>query len=98
MIKLIPNLSNITANLRPLLSTKTAKSAQKLNWSSEHDIAFNKIKEAITNIIENKHFDTTKHKRVRCDASKNELGACLEQLINNSWNPISNASRLPNSN
>ena len=79
MIKVIPNQSEITAPLRPLLSTKNSIKGSKLKWSSEHDIAFNKVKQAITQIIENKQFDTTKPTLVRCHASKNGLGACLEQ-------------------
>ena len=78
MIKFIPNLAELTAPLRPLLSTKNSIKGSKLKWSSEHDLAFNKSKTAITQIIENKPFDTTKPTRVRSDASKNGLGACLE--------------------
>ena len=96
MIKFIPNLSEITAPLRPLLSTKNSIKGSKLKWSSEHDTAFNKIKKSITQIIENKHFDTKKPTRFRCDASKNGLGACLEQYLNNNWHPIAYASRFLN--
>ena len=83
MIRFIPNLSELTAPLRPLLSTKNSIKGPKLKWSSKQDIAFNKIKKAITQIVENKHFNTTKPTRVRCDASKNGLGACLEQYLDN---------------
>ena len=65
---------------------------------TEHDTAFANIKNAITNIIENKHFDTNKPTRVRCNASKNSLGACLEQQIENNWQPITHTSRFLNSN
>ena len=98
MIKFIPNLAELTAPLRPLLSTKNSIKGSKLKWASEHDSAFNKIKTAITHIIENKHFDTSKPTRVRCDASKNGLGACLEQYLNNNWYPIAYASRFLNNN
>ena len=98
LIKFIPNLSETTAPLRPLISTKNSIKGSKLKWSSEHHIAFNKIKQAITQIIENKDFDTTKPTRVRCDASKNGLGACLEQYLDNNWYSIANASRFLNCN
>ena len=98
MIKFIPNLSEITAPLRPLLSQKDSIKGSKLKWSSEHDTAFNKIKKAITQIIENKHFNIKKPTRVRCDASKNGLGACLGQYLNNNWHPIAYASRFLNCN
>ena len=98
MIKFIPNSAELTAPLRPLLSTKNSIKGSKLKWASELDSAFNKIKTAITHIIENKHFDTTKPTRVRCDASKNGLGECLEQYLNNNWYPIAYASRFLNNN
>ena len=46
MINLIPNLSEVTAPLRPLLSTKNSIKGSKLKWSSEHDTTLNKIKKA----------------------------------------------------
>ena len=46
MIKFIPNLSEITASLRPLLSTKNSIKGSKLKLSSEHDTAFNKSKKS----------------------------------------------------
>ena len=94
----IYNLSNITAPLRPLLLTNNSIKGSKFKWSNENDIAFNKIKHSIPNIIENKDFDTTKPTRVRYDASKIGLRACLEQIIIDNWYPISYASRLLNSN
>ena len=96
--KNMPNLSNITTPLRPILLSKNSIKGSKLKWSNEHDAAFNTNKQAITNIIENKLFDTTKPTRVRCDASKNGLGACLEQLVDDNCCPISYASRFLNSN
>ena len=63
-----------------------------------HDTAFANTKNALKNIIENKHFDTNKPTRVRCNASKNGLGACLEQQIENNWQPITYARRFLNSN
>ena len=98
MIKFIPNLSEITAPLRPSLSTKNSIKGSKLKLSNEHDTAFSKIKQAITQIIENKHFDTTKPTRVRCHASTNGLEACLEQCLDNKWYPIAYPSRFLNCN
>ena len=59
---------------------------------------FNIIKKTITQIMEHKNFDTTKPTRVRCDASKNGLGACLEQYLENNWHSIANASQFLNCN
>ena len=46
MKKFIPNLAELTAPLRSLLSTKNSINGSKLKWSSEYDVAFNKIKKS----------------------------------------------------
>ena len=43
MIKFEPNLSNITAPLRALLSANNSIKGSKLKWSDEHDAAFNEV-------------------------------------------------------
>ena len=50
----------------------------------------------IHQIIENKHFDTTKKTRVKCDGSAKGLGACKEQKHENEWHTIAFASRFLN--
>ena len=96
LIKFIPNLAELSEPLRPLLSKANTKSQNRLDWKEQHTVAFNNIKERIKNITENKHFDTSKQTRVRCDASKKGLGACLEQKIGNNWETIAFASRFLN--
>ena len=97
--KFIPNLSkNIsTTQTTPLTQRKKIKNS-KLEWNEEHTKSFQQIIKAITEINENKHFDTNRPTRVRCDASKEGLGACLEQKYNNIWHPIAYASRFLNTN
>ena len=97
LIKFIPNLAEISEPLRPLLSKANTKSQNRLDWKEDqHTIAFSQIKEQIKRIRENKHFDTTKQTRVRCDASKKGLGACLEQKYGNKLETIAFASRFLN--
>ena len=96
LIKLIPNLAELSEPLRPLLSKANTKSQNRLDWKEQHTVLFNKIKERIKNITENKHFDTSKQTRVRCDASKKGLGACLEQKSGKNWETIAFASRFLN--
>ena len=96
--KFIPNLTKISAPLRSLLSHKEKIKNSKLEWNEEHTKLFQQIKKAITEIIENEHFDTNRPTRVRCDASNEGLGACLEQKYNNNWHPIAYASRFLNTN
>ena len=82
--------------LRPLLSKTNTKAQNKLDWNGKHTQAFNEIKLQIQNITENKHFDTEKQTRVRCDVSKKVLGACLEQKHGNTWEPVAYDSRFLN--
>ena len=96
LIKFIPSLAEISELLRPLLSKANTKSQNRLDWKDQHTIALNQIKEQIKKITKNKHFDTTKQTRVRCDASKKSLGACLEQKCGNTWETIAFASRFLN--
>ena len=96
LIKFIPNLARISEPLRPLLSKANTKSQNKLDWKDNQTMAFNDIKAHIKQITENKHFDISKQTRVRCDASKKGLGACLEQKIGQMWKPIAFASRFLN--
>ena len=96
LIKFIPKSATLSAPLRPLLSSPTSK--KKLEWNEKHSAAFNNIKNAIKNIMEQKHFNINNETRVKCDASKEGLGPCLEQKENNIWHPIAYASRFLNKN
>ena len=80
----------------PLLSKANTKAQNKLDWKEHHTKAFNQIKDKIKQITENKHFNTTKQTRVRCDASNKGLGACLEQKYGSTWETIAFASRFLN--
>ena len=48
------------------------------------------------NIVELRHFDIHREKRIVCDASHDGLGAVLEQYSASGWHPISFASRYLN--
>ena len=94
MEKFIQNLAALSAPLRPLLTKPTNKTPKKLEWEEIHTSAFNRIKQAIKTIVEQKHFDINCQTPVKCDASKESLGTCLEQRQNNIWQPIAYASRF----
>ena len=96
LTKFIPNLAELSEPLRPLLKKNPEGKNNKLDWKEQHSSAFNNIKERIHQIIENKHFDTTKQTRVKCDASAKGLGASIEQKHNNEWHTIAFASRFLN--
>ena len=79
LIKLTPRLAELSKPLRPLLPKNNTKAQNKLDWKKEHTKEFENIKKQKINITENKHFDITKDTRIKSDASKKGLGACLEQ-------------------
>ena len=96
LIKFTPRLAELSEPLRPLLSKNNTKAQNKLDWKEEHTIAFENIKKQIINISENKHFDINKETRIKSDASKIGLGACLEQEHGHIWKPVAYASRFLN--
>ena len=96
LIKFTPNLAALSEPLRPLLSKSNLKSQNKLDWKTLHTDAFNKIKETVKSITENRLFEVNCPTRVRCDASKKGLEACSEQFVNSTWYPIAYASRFLN--
>ena len=64
-----------------------------MDWEEKYTKS-NKIKDNIKTIIEQKHFDINCEMRVKCDASKEGLGASLEQKHINNWQQIAYASRF----
>ena len=92
LIKIIPKLAELTEPLRPLLKNKN----NRLKWNETHSQTFDNIKQKMKQIVENKHFDTTKEKRIECDASNKGLGAIIDQKLVNIWHIIAFASRFLN--
>ena len=91
--KFIPNLAKICHPLRPLL-----KKNEKFIWNETHQTHFEHIKTVIANARENTHFNPTLETRIKCDASRQGLGAALEQLDCEGWKTVAFASRFLNSN
>ena len=64
-------------------------------WNIEHKNAFVKINDEIKGVVELSHFKRNQEIRIICDASKQGLGAVLQQSqINGEWKPICFASRF----
>ena len=91
--KFIPNLAKICHPRRPLL-----KKSEKFIRNENHQTHFEHIKTAIANATENTHFNPTLETRIKCDASRQGLGAALEQLDCEGWKTVAFASRFLNSN
>ena len=89
--KFIPNLAKICHPLRPLL-----KKSETYIWTDNHQKHFEYIKTVIANATENTHFNPTLETRIKCDASRQGLGAALEQLDCDGWKTAAFASRFLN--
>ena len=87
--KFIPNLATICAPLRPLL-----RKDLPWKWTEVQESAFNQLKTEIQNVTEIKHFQRNLPLRIICDASKDGLGAVLQQQSELGWQPICFASRF----
>ena len=70
--KFFPNLAKICHPLRHLL-----KKNEKFLWTEYHQTHFEHIKTVIANATENTHFNPTLETRIKCDASRQVLGAAL---------------------
>ena len=88
--KFIPDLASICAPFRSIL-----KKEAEWKWTKEHEQAFLKLNQEIKSITELTHFKRNKKLRIICDASKQGLGAVLQQQQDNQeWKPVSFASRF----
>ena len=92
--KFIPNLAQLCTPLQPLLST-----TNKFNflWKEENENLFRYMIAAVKNITENRHFVSNKETRIICNASREGIGAALEQETPDGWATISYASQFLNS-
>ena len=65
-----------------------------LDWYSPKNFEHNKT--VIAYATENTHFNPTLETRIKCDASRQGLGAALEQLDCDGWKTVAFASRFLN--
>jgi len=86
--KFIPDLSSITKPFRQLIENEA-----EFLITEDHNIALKKIKSILTSNPILKRYDSSKETKLSADASKDGLGAVLLQKHENTWFPISYASR-----
>ena len=86
---IIPNLAKICAPLQPLLSQNN-----KWKWGEEQERAFQTKKKKIKQITEVEQFNKNQHLRIFSDASKEELGAVLQQKTEEGWQATHFASKF----
>ena len=65
-------------------------------WEQKHDRAFKIILTAVQNITEKRPFVSNRETRIVCDASRDGIGAALEQEIPDGWAAVAYVSRFLN--
>ena len=65
-------------------------------WTDSHKRNFKKTNTAVSLVVENSHYNPSLEKKVKCDASREGLGAALEQQTPYGWETIAYASRFLN--
>ena len=68
--KFLPNLAEVSAPLRPLLSQNN-----DFVWTPTREDAFQQLKSLVKSIVELRHFDIHRETRIICDASHDGLEA-----------------------
>lgn len=76
--RFLPNLATVTAPLRNLVVA-----GNRFVWEAHHQVAFETLKEMITNIKTLSYFDNSLRTRLIADASPVALGAVLVQFRSN---------------
>ena len=89
MVKFIPDLAKICFPFRTLLKQDT-----EWKWEPTHEKAFLDINKKLKELVELTHFDRKLPLRIICDASRDGLGAVLQQNDETGWKPICFASRF----
>ena len=87
--RFVPDLATICFPFRSIL-----KKEANWEWNEEHEKAFKRVNEEVRKVAELTHFKRNKELRIICDASKQGLGAVLQQKEKEGWKPISYASRF----
>ena len=100
----VNHLSKITLNQAKICHPLRhfLKKNKKFLWNENHQTHFEHIKTTtkttIANATENTHFNPTLETRIKCDASRQGLGAALESLDCEGWTTVAFASRFLNNN
>ena len=87
--RFVPDLATVCFPFNSIL-----KRDAEWNWNEEHESAFKKVNKEVKKVAEITHFKKKKPLRMICDASKQGLGAVLQQKEDMGWKPISCASRF----
>ena len=82
--KFIPDLASFCFPFRSI-----PKKDATWKWTPEHEMTLISVNKEVKKTAELTHFERNKPLRIICDASKQGLGAVLQQCEENEWKPIS---------
>jgi len=84
----IPKTADLQAPLHDVLKGPRAKDSQSVQWTPELEEVFIVCKKnlATATLLAHPHPDA--HLGLFTDASSQSIGACLQQLVDDNWQPI----------
>jgi hypothetical protein len=86
--RFIPKCAQLLAPLHKLLAAPKQGKATTISWTVETEGAFVAAKTALSRATQLSYIDHSAPCSIAVDASSTAVGAVLQQLINNSWQPI----------
>lgn len=86
--RLLPHASEFEAPLHDAISNPILKGTQPITWTPELEEAFQTCKNCISSAVLLVHPRTGAPLGLFTDASNHSVGACLQQLVVNVWQPL----------
>lgn len=91
--KSIPHAAQLQAPLNNMLKGTIKKDKRPVPWNSDAETAFNTCKQSLATSVMMNYPSPTARMALTTDASDIAIGASLEQLVDNIWQPIGFFSR-----
>ncbi|KAG6438720.1 hypothetical protein O3G_MSEX000172 [Manduca sexta] len=86
--RFLPRAAELQAPLINILANTQLKGAKPVPWTPEAEMAFQKCKDHLTKVTLLAHPDNTAPVGLFTDASSTHVGACLQQRIDDDWQPL----------
>lgn len=86
--RFIPHASEFEAPLHDAISNPILKKMQPISWTPELEEAFKTCKNSISSATLLVHPHANAPLALFTDASNHSVGACLQQLVDNIWQPL----------
>lgn len=95
--RFLPNAAELQAPLIDALTAVQLKGAKPFPWTPELELAFKKCKEHLANATILVHPVAEAPLGLFTDASTSQIGACLQQFVDDQWQPLAFFSKKLNS-